>query len=337
MDAANVVLDDNTITSHVKRIRRKFQSSRPEVRRRADGLRHGLSLGRIAPARPCRCDSSCCCSVSPRSCCPGRAATTRARWNRHCARASRARCRRSRRRSPPRSRGAPTCCTARRRRPRIRRRSFTARGPAQPAPRPRHRQRQSRIASARRIPPRRRVPPAPTRLRAPLQGPTTSSRWRSPPRRCSTATPRTGRATRPPGRTSARMSITASAFSAASTSACCTCCSRCTTSTRCSMRPAPTRSIRRPSATACGSDTRIPQGEEHQVFLAATGPGAVTARRIESGRVRAAERAARAARARRVASRRTTATGSSCACRCRCSAAALACWWMIATRAAPCR
>jgi two-component system, OmpR family, response regulator len=25
MDAANVVLDDNTITSHVKRIRRKFQ------------------------------------------------------------------------------------------------------------------------------------------------------------------------------------------------------------------------------------------------------------------------------------------------------------------------
>ncbi|HJY37349.1 MAG TPA: winged helix-turn-helix domain-containing protein, partial [Steroidobacteraceae bacterium] len=26
MDAANVVLDDNTITSHVKRIRRKFQA-----------------------------------------------------------------------------------------------------------------------------------------------------------------------------------------------------------------------------------------------------------------------------------------------------------------------
>jgi two-component system OmpR family response regulator len=25
MDAANVVLDDNTITSHIKRIRRKFQ------------------------------------------------------------------------------------------------------------------------------------------------------------------------------------------------------------------------------------------------------------------------------------------------------------------------
>ena len=28
MDAANVVLDDNTITSHIKRIRRKFQSHR---------------------------------------------------------------------------------------------------------------------------------------------------------------------------------------------------------------------------------------------------------------------------------------------------------------------
>jgi two-component system OmpR family response regulator len=30
MDAANVVLDDNTITSHVKRIRRKFQASDPK-------------------------------------------------------------------------------------------------------------------------------------------------------------------------------------------------------------------------------------------------------------------------------------------------------------------
>lgn len=30
MDAANVVLDDNTITSHVKRIRRKFQTIAPE-------------------------------------------------------------------------------------------------------------------------------------------------------------------------------------------------------------------------------------------------------------------------------------------------------------------
>jgi len=30
MDAASVVLDDNTITSHVKRIRRKFQSVAPQ-------------------------------------------------------------------------------------------------------------------------------------------------------------------------------------------------------------------------------------------------------------------------------------------------------------------
>jgi two-component system OmpR family response regulator len=30
MDAANVVLDDNTITSHVKRIRRKFQGVDPQ-------------------------------------------------------------------------------------------------------------------------------------------------------------------------------------------------------------------------------------------------------------------------------------------------------------------
>ncbi|MGH8621651.1 MAG: winged helix-turn-helix domain-containing protein, partial [Burkholderiales bacterium] len=30
MDAANVVLDDNTITSHVKRIRRKFSAADPQ-------------------------------------------------------------------------------------------------------------------------------------------------------------------------------------------------------------------------------------------------------------------------------------------------------------------
>ena len=29
MDAANVVLDDNTITSHIKRMRRKFQQIDP--------------------------------------------------------------------------------------------------------------------------------------------------------------------------------------------------------------------------------------------------------------------------------------------------------------------
>ena len=48
MDAANVVLDDNTITSHVKRIRRKFQALDPKFDAAADRLRHGLPLGRIA-------------------------------------------------------------------------------------------------------------------------------------------------------------------------------------------------------------------------------------------------------------------------------------------------
>ena len=50
MDAANVVLDDNTITSHVKRIRRKFQAAGSEVRRHPDRVRHGLSLGGVTGA-----------------------------------------------------------------------------------------------------------------------------------------------------------------------------------------------------------------------------------------------------------------------------------------------
>ena len=33
MDSANVVLDDNTITSHIKRIRRKFQESDAQFNR----------------------------------------------------------------------------------------------------------------------------------------------------------------------------------------------------------------------------------------------------------------------------------------------------------------
>ena len=49
------------------------------------------------------------------------------------------------------------------------------------------------------------------------------------------------------------------------------------------MPRASIRSIRQASAIASGSDTRIRQGEEHQLFLAATGPGGVTARRVESG------------------------------------------------------
>jgi two-component system OmpR family response regulator len=52
MDAANVVLDDNTITSHVKRIRRKF---RPWIEFDAlQTIRHGLPLGGIEPPA-CRC------------------------------------------------------------------------------------------------------------------------------------------------------------------------------------------------------------------------------------------------------------------------------------------
>jgi two-component system, OmpR family, response regulator len=41
MDAANVVLDDNTITSHVKRIRRKFQAFEPTF----DGIQTVYGMG----------------------------------------------------------------------------------------------------------------------------------------------------------------------------------------------------------------------------------------------------------------------------------------------------
>jgi two-component system, OmpR family, response regulator len=41
MDAANVVLDDNTITSHIKRIRRKFQSIEPTF----DGIETMYGMG----------------------------------------------------------------------------------------------------------------------------------------------------------------------------------------------------------------------------------------------------------------------------------------------------
>ena len=48
MDAANVVLDDNTITSHIKRVRRKFSADRCRFRRHPDRVRNGLSLGRVS-------------------------------------------------------------------------------------------------------------------------------------------------------------------------------------------------------------------------------------------------------------------------------------------------
>jgi two-component system, OmpR family, response regulator len=41
MDAANVVLDDNTITSHIKRIRRKFQAFEPSF----DGIQTVYGMG----------------------------------------------------------------------------------------------------------------------------------------------------------------------------------------------------------------------------------------------------------------------------------------------------
>jgi two-component system OmpR family response regulator len=41
MDAANVVLDDNTITSHIKRIRRKFQAIDPKF----DGVQTVYGMG----------------------------------------------------------------------------------------------------------------------------------------------------------------------------------------------------------------------------------------------------------------------------------------------------
>jgi two-component system OmpR family response regulator len=41
MDAANVVLDDNTITSHIKRIRRKFQQFEPKF----DGIQTVYGMG----------------------------------------------------------------------------------------------------------------------------------------------------------------------------------------------------------------------------------------------------------------------------------------------------
>jgi two-component system, OmpR family, response regulator len=41
MDAANVVLDDNTITSHIKRVRRKFQTIEPK----SDGVQTVYGMG----------------------------------------------------------------------------------------------------------------------------------------------------------------------------------------------------------------------------------------------------------------------------------------------------
>ena len=60
MDAANVVLDDNTITSHIKRIRRKFQAVEPAFDGIADRVRHGVPVEGIGAAGCPFAPSSCC-------------------------------------------------------------------------------------------------------------------------------------------------------------------------------------------------------------------------------------------------------------------------------------
>ena len=63
MDAANVVLDDNTITSHVKRIRRKFQAIDAVLRQHRDDVRHGVPVEGIGRQPGCPFAPSSCCSA----------------------------------------------------------------------------------------------------------------------------------------------------------------------------------------------------------------------------------------------------------------------------------
>ena len=79
-----------------------------------------------------------------------------------------------------------------------------------------------------------------------------------------------------------------------------------------------------------------PQGVQQQVFLAATGPGAVSARRIQSGEY-GRQSARIEPRIRGAWQPVPTVIASNCACPCRCSARGSGCWWMIVTRAARCR
>ncbi len=62
MGEARMVVDDSTITSHVKRIRRKFLAADPAFALHRDGLRHGLPLERGARLA---CGSRVCASASP--------------------------------------------------------------------------------------------------------------------------------------------------------------------------------------------------------------------------------------------------------------------------------
>ena len=231
-----------------------------------------------------------------------------------------------RRPSPPHSRAAPTCCTARRRRPRIRRRMLHRPRPRpQPAPRPRHRQRQTRHRRRqthhRRRQTRHRQRQTRSPQQHPLQGPMTSSRWHSPRRRFSTATaedwPRDPSAWAYFHKDARhRFGILSGVLRAHAR----TCCSRCTTSIRCSMHREPIRSIRRPSATASGSASMTRRGRSSSC----SSPRPVPERSgapYRDGEYGRAVAVARAAHSRRPGNPCTTAIASNCACRCRCSAA----------------
>ena len=202
--------------------------------------------------------------ASRRSCCPGPAAATRARWRRRCARASRIAA----------GRGADH--------------RLLAAGPHRPA-------------VSRSRPPRS----APADAQAETRAGTATVDSSSPrPTTCSRRAdaqpfldgyadewPRAPA----PGAYFEHDGNIASAFSPACTSACCTCCSMCATTTRlrCSRRePARPDHPRRPDLARVRGPRRRASS---QVFLAATGPGSVHARRIETGEYGQQDRGRRAA------------------------------------------
>ena len=230
MDAANVVLDDNTITSHVKRIRRKFQGVDAEVRRRPDRVRHGLPLGRVRHAR------------------------------RHVAAPEAAAAR-------PRHAGAAVGRLSVRARDGVR--AARGRGGSlQAVAQTIATSLQGRTdlsVSRSRGPPPRRTRTAPSGSVAPPESPRIDLQAHAlrpgagDADRRAAARRLCGRLAARPGRLDAfrpgRRSI-ASRWSPACTSACCTWHSRCTTSIRCSTRPAATFWSLPPSVTGCGSGSR---------------------------------------------------------------------------------
>ena len=89
MESANVVLDDNTITSHIKRIRRKFQEAIDEGFARLRPRMASAIAGREPVTRAANCCWSACCCCP----CPGPAASLSAKWKVHCATARNSHCR----------------------------------------------------------------------------------------------------------------------------------------------------------------------------------------------------------------------------------------------------